>query len=241
MTGFGESQSMLSLLDHPSPTSVAGVSNPSYHLSSAVDDSRHSHLPCLLVEFLASLRDPLNGWLVLWEKRVISDLLSWKWERHKGQAKWILSKVVHAVWLRGGGMTNYTMSPSPNRQSPPWHSCVLCLGPLPVPRRWGRQCSRSPLQHPFTGTRKGAKAHGIYGRLETQLLFPTSPWQHAQSHWHPVLKGWEWARMPKNKTTIGLKVPCSWQFFVTMGSTMTRKMWQKNRPPSRTRCPHSHP
>lgn len=133
-----------------------------------------------------------------------------------------------ACWgLCGGGMTNYTMSPSPNRQSPPWNSCVLCLGPLPVPRRWGRQCSRSPLQHPFTGTWKGAKAHGIYGRVETQLFFPTSPWQHTQSHLHPVLKGWEWSRMPKNKTTMGLKVPYSWQFFVTMGNTMTRKVWQE--------------
>lgn len=160
--------------------------------------------------------------------------------RDRQSGFWEKLCMLGAVWWWNDKL-HHVPIPPPNRQSPPWNSCVLCLGFFPVPRRWGRQCSRSPLHHPFTGTRKEAKAHGIYGRLETQFLFPTSPWEHTQSHWHPVLKGWEWARMPKNKTTMGLKVPYSWQFFVTMGNTMTRKMWQKYRPPTRTRCPHSHP
>lgn len=48
-----------------------------------------------LIGLIALFRDPLkllNG--IEGERRVISELLSWKWEGHKGQAKWILRKVV---------------------------------------------------------------------------------------------------------------------------------------------------
>lgn len=201
------------LLDHPSPTGVASESQlqPVF----CHGDSRCSHLPCLLIDFLASLRDPLNGLLVLWEKRVISDLLSWKWERLKGQAKLILRKVVYA-----GGCVVVGCPHPPH--------AVMSLGFM-CPVSWDPPRSKKVRQTmlPFSFTAslhrdpiEGAKTHGIYGRLETQLLFPSSPWQHTQNHWNPPLKWWEWARMPKNKTTMGLKVPCSWQFFVIMENTI---------------------
>lgn len=118
-----------------------------------MDDSRRSHLPCLLIDFLASLRDLLNGWLVLSEKRVISDLLSWKWERHKGQAKWILRKVVHA----GGCVVaewQVTRCPHPPACShiPGIHvSCVL--GPSQVQEG---EADNAPSRDP----KEGAKAMG---------------------------------------------------------------------------------
>lgn len=171
-----------------------------------MDDSRRSHLPCLLIDFLASLpRDPLNGWPMLWEKRVISDLLFWKWERRKGQAKWTLRKVVHAG---GCVVAGWQITPCPH----PQHAVTSLEFMCPV--SWAPPRSKKVKQTMLPLSERRGKSYGIYGRLRTQLLFPTSPWQQTQSHWNPVLKGWEWARVQR------IKPPCAWRFLAADSSLL---------------------
>ena len=97
---------------------------------------------------------------MLWEKRVISDLLSWKWERHKGQAKWILRKVVHAG---GCVVVERQIAPCPH---PPTGShlpgipvsCVL--GPSQFQEGEAANAPALPYGIPSPGPEKGQKHMG---------------------------------------------------------------------------------